>query len=144
MEWTELTYPVELRPDDNDTILVTFPNFPGATFGDDHADALAKAREFLIDAIEIYMARREPIPAPSKRGKVRVGVPPSVALKVSLYRLMLERQITKSRLADLMQQPKQQIDRLFKLRYRSRIDQLDAAFEALGCEVDQLHFRPTA
>ena len=144
MEWTDLTYPVELRPDDNGTIMVKFRDFPGGTFGNDKADALVHAREFLVDAIEIYMARREPIPTPSKRGKERIGVPPSVALKVSLYQAMLDRNVSKSRLADLMGQPKQQIDRLFKLRYRSRIDQIDAAFAALGFELQQLHFRRSA
>lgn len=117
-------------------MLVTFADFPGATFGDDAPDALAHAREFLIDVMEAYMSRREPIPPPTSSGKTRVAVPPSVALKVSLYQALLERDLTKAALASLMGQPKQQIDRLFKLRYRSRVDQLDAAFTALG-----LHLR---
>lgn len=133
---TDVTYPVRLRADDNGTMLVTFADFPGATFGDDAADALAHAREFLIDVIEAYMSRREPIPPPTSSGRTRVAVPPSVALKVSLYQALLERNLTKAALANLMGQPKQQIDRLFKLRYRSRVDQLDAAFTALG-----LHLR---
>ncbi|HTV02335.1 MAG TPA: helix-turn-helix transcriptional regulator [Luteitalea sp.] len=144
MEWTDLTYPVDLRPDDNDTILVTMPGLPGATFGSDRADALVKAQAFLIDALEFFMTAREPIPAPVKRGRLRVGLPPSVALKVRLYQALLDANISKARLAEQMGQPKQQIDRLFKLRYRSRVDQLDAAFAALGLAVDQLQFRKTA
>ncbi len=144
MEWTELTYPVDLRPDDNGTVLVTFADFPGATFGENEADALAHAREFLVDALEISMARREPIPPPTAKGTVRVAVPLSVALKTTLYSAMLAGDMTKSRLAAKMDQPKQQIDRLFKLRHRSRIDQIEEAFTALNLSLRRVLFVETS
>ena len=47
-----LRYPVRLRPDTNDTILVSFPDFPEAhTFGDDRNEALARAADLLEDVL---------------------------------------------------------------------------------------------
>jgi len=66
---------------------------------------------------------------------VRVGLPPSVALKVTVYQEMLKHGLTKAGLAARMHRPKQQLDRFFKLRYRSRADQIDAAWRALGLTV---------
>ncbi|MCC2665482.1 MAG: type toxin-antitoxin system HicB family antitoxin [Geminicoccaceae bacterium] len=44
-----LAYPVVLEPDDNGTLLVTFPDVPEAvTFGEDEGDALKRA----VDALE--------------------------------------------------------------------------------------------
>lgn len=131
---TSLTFPAVLDADDNGTVMVTLPDFPGATFGDDAEDALVRAQDLLITAIEDYMSQRKPIPTPSA-GAVRVGLPPSVALKVTVYQEMLKRGLTKAALAARMHQPKQQLDRFFKLRYRSRADQIDTAWSALGLTV---------
>ena len=41
-----MDYPVLLERDDNDTILVSFPDFPEAhSFGNDEADALRHAQD---------------------------------------------------------------------------------------------------
>lgn len=128
---TSLTYPVVLEPDDNDTVLATLPDFPGATYGATRAEALAHAQDLLVTAIESYMARRQPLPIPSEGGDGRIALPPSAALKVAVYRAMIERGIKKVELATRMGQTKQQIDRLLRLRYRSRADQIDGAFAAL-------------
>jgi len=43
-----MDYPVKLKRDDNDTILVSFPDFPEAhTYGDDEGDALERAKDAL-------------------------------------------------------------------------------------------------
>jgi antitoxin HicB len=131
---TPFTYPVVLEPDDNGTVMATLPDFPGATFGETREDALAHARDLLITALEDYMSRRQDLPTPSA-GRLRVGVPPSVALKVAVYQEMLRRRMTKTALAARMHQPKQQLDRLFNLKHRSRADQIDAAYDALGLTV---------
>lgn len=117
-----LTYPVVLDADDNGTVMATLPDFPGATFGENRDEAVARARDLLIDVMEDYMARRQPLPLPSPGGDARVGVSPSVGLKMFVYREMLQRGLTKAALAARMGQSKQQLDRFFKLRYRSRSD----------------------
>src|SRR5438046_5269233 len=54
-EIDSFTYPVELKRDDNGTILVTFPDVPGAiTFGEDEKDAL----EHAVDALETMLLAR--------------------------------------------------------------------------------------
>ena len=64
-----MDYPVHLEPDDNGTILVSFPDFPDAhTFGTDRADALAHAADALATIVEAYRTDGRPIPAPSSRG----------------------------------------------------------------------------
>ena len=57
---------------------------------------------------------------------------------------MLKRGTTKSALAARMGQSKQQIDRFFKLRHRSRADQIDAAFSAMGLTLESVRLVPTA
>lgn len=126
-----ITYPVVLEPDDNGTILVTLPDFPGATYGDTREEALAHAQDLLVTVVESYMARRQPLPEPSAGGDARVALSPSAALKVAVYSTMVARGVKKVELAARMGQTKQQVDRLLRLRYRSRSDQIDSAFAAL-------------
>jgi len=59
-----MEYPVVLERDDNDTIHVSFPDFPGHTFGDDEAEAL-HARDALRTIIDAYLANGRALPEPS-------------------------------------------------------------------------------
>jgi antitoxin HicB len=52
--------------------------------------------------------------------------------KVDLYRAFLESGLRKEEFARRIGIPKTHIDRLFSLRHRSRLDQIEAAFAALG------------
>lgn len=71
-----LAYPITLIADDNDTVMVTAPDFPElATFGDDREDAMARARDALDEAISARIHARENVPAPS-RGTPRVAPSP--------------------------------------------------------------------
>lgn len=56
-----LAYPINLIEDDNDTVMVTAPDFPElATFGDDRDEAMARARHALDEAISARIhARRD-------------------------------------------------------------------------------------
>ena len=61
-----MDYPVTLERDDNDTILVSFPDFPEVhTFGTNEADALAKSVDALATGIDAYIKERRDIPVPS-------------------------------------------------------------------------------
>ena len=56
---------VEFTPDDNNTLLVTSPDFPElTTFGNDRGDAIFHARGALEEAIEARIADKKPIPRP--------------------------------------------------------------------------------
>ena len=69
-----LKYPVILEPDDNDTILVSFPDFPEAhTYGKTEAEALSRAIEAIETVLIAYMADRRSIPAPSPYAETVFG-----------------------------------------------------------------------
>jgi antitoxin HicB len=132
-----LRYAVTLRTDDNDTILVTFPDFPeAATFGEDREDALLRAIDALETAIQGRIGDREKVPLPNRPAALAVELPTQTSLKVLLYRAMRERNVRKANLARRLGWKAPQVDRLFDLQHASRLDQLEAAFAALGKRID--------
>lgn len=133
-----LGYPVKLTQDDNDTVLVTSPDFPElTTFGDDEDDSLLHAVDALEEAIAARIAGREEVPQPSHaRGRPVVSLPTQTALKVLLYQCMREKGLRKAQLARRLNWHAPQVDRLFDFRHASRIDQLDAAFNALDLHLN--------
>lgn len=126
-----LSYPVTLTPDD-DTFLVKSPDFPElTTFGETQEDALLYAVDALEEAIASRIADREDLPSPS-RGKTRITLPTQTAIKTLLYQAMRTNGITKAELARRLHWHAPQVDRLLDLNHASRMDQLDAAFAAVG------------
>jgi antitoxin HicB len=127
-----LSYPVKLQQDDNDTLAVSFPDFPEAhTFGVDKDDAMKRAQSALVTIVDEYVKRWRAIPSPSA-GRTRVALPALTAAKVLLYTLMQRDEITKAELARRLQWHPPQVDRLFDVFHQSRLDQLEQAFNALG------------
>ncbi len=89
-----LTYPVTLKPDDNGTLLVGFPDIPEAnSVGDDEQEALLNAEDALEAALEIYFDKKRPIPMPSKvkKDQQAVTLPALATAKVLLMNEMLAR-----------------------------------------------------
>jgi antitoxin HicB len=132
------TYPVRLEPDDNDTVLLTFPDIPGAvTFGDDEADALARGVDALETMIIGLMEHKDDIPVASrpKPGQKTVTLPALSAAKVSLYQAMRQSGVRKSELGRRLGWHMMQVDRLLDLRHASRFDQIETALRALGKEI---------
>jgi antitoxin HicB len=129
------SYPVRLAPDDNGTVLATFPDVPEAvTFGDDEDDALLHAVDALLTALAHRIDERQEIPSPSRpgRGEPSVDLPPLAAAKVALYRTMREQGVSKAALARRMDIQAPQIDRLLDLYQTSRLEQVTRALAALG------------
>jgi len=132
-----LAYRIELTPDDNGTVLVTCPDLPEVTtFGEDEADAQLRAVDAIEEALAARMARRQDIPFPSKGKGLRATLPTQAAVKVALYRLLREEGLRKADLARRLSLHAPQVDRLLDLRHATRLDQLDAAFLALGKRLD--------
>ena len=135
-----LAYPIELTPDSNGTLLVTFPDFAeAATFGEDEADARMRA----VDALETVLAARiddrEDIPPPSPAaGRACAVLPALTTAKVLLYRAMREAGVRKADLSRRLGWQGPQVDRLLDLDHPSRLDQIEAALAVLGkrLEVD--------
>jgi antitoxin HicB len=132
-----LGYRIEITPDDNETFLVTCPQLPiVATFGETE-DA---AKEHAVDAIETVLASMiddgEDIPVPDGAVGVTVPLPLLTALKLNLYWALRDAGITRAELARRLSWNRESVDRLFRLDHRSRLEQIEAAFGALGRVVD--------
>ena len=129
-----LAYPMHLEPDD-DTILVTSPDFPElVTFGDDREEALARSVGALEEAIAARMYDREDIPTPSQ-GADCVALPTLITAKVMLYQGMRDQGIGKAELARRLGWSLPQVDRVVDINHRSRLDDMDAALRAVGCQL---------
>jgi antitoxin HicB len=130
-----LQYPVRVSRDTNGTILVEFPDIPEAhTFGEDQDEALMHAVDALETALSTYIDDRRDIPKPSpvkRRGKF-VAVPALTEAKLALYSAMRVQRVGKAELARRLNWHLPQVDRLLDLLHTSRLDQLEAAFRALG------------
>jgi len=137
-----LAYRLELKADDNDTFLVTCPDLPEVTtFGTSREEALARATRAIEEALAARMADDRAIPVwhpPGKRTNLTtdfVRLPLLTALKVLLYSRLQGSGVTRAELARRLGWHREQVDRLFRLDHKSRVDQLEAAFRALGSEI---------
>lgn len=131
-------YPVILTPD-NGTVLVTFPDVPEAiTFGTDEDEALMYAVDALETALSFYVEARISLPSVSKPKHGQRTVRPSAleCAKLGVYQAMTEQGIKKSELARRLGWHMPQVDRLFDLRHASKLDQIEAAANALGRHIE--------
>jgi antitoxin HicB len=128
-----MRYPVTITPDDNGTFLVTFPDVPEAiTFGDTREDALARAPEALLTIFDALMKDRRPIPQPSVITRPWIELPALDTAKIELYRAMYAQRIGKAELARRLHWHGPQVDRVLDVHHESRLDQMEAAFAAVG------------
>ena len=129
-----LRYHVKLSQDTNDTILVEVPDVPGAlTFGEDRAEALLRAPDAIATVLIGYMSDRREIPMPRPGSKGPFATLPALTeAKLALYTAMRTAKVSKANLARRLNCHMPQVDRLLDLRHASRLDQMEAAFRALG------------
>jgi antitoxin HicB len=132
-------YPVKLTPDDNGTILVTFPDVPEAvTFGGTRRDALKRAAQALEAALKIYIDDRKevPIPRATRRHGPLVVLPVLSAAKVALYQAMRSEGVSAAELGTRLKRPHSHVSRLLDLNAPSSLDQIESALAALGKRID--------
>ncbi len=127
-------YPVELKKDTNGTYQVSFPDVPEAhTFGDSRDEALEHAIEALEVALSFYIDEGKELPKSStKRGRSIIRPSLIAEMKLGIYQSMRAAKIRKTDLARRMGVALMQIDRLLDLTHSSRVEQLEAAYGALG------------
>ncbi len=131
-----LGYRIKLEPDDNGTLLVTCPSFPEVTtFGDNEGDAIRHAVGAIEEAVAARVAAGEDVPEGHQRGPRLARLPTLTVLKIELYRQLRETGITRAELARRLSWKRESVDRLFRLDHASRLEQLEAAFAALGRSV---------
>ena len=127
-----LEYPIELQ-DDDASVLATSVDFPElATFGEDRTDAESHALDALQEAIAARIHDRRDIPSSSAGGNVRITLPTLTAVKVILYQGMRDQGISKTDLARRLGWHLPQVDRVLNVNHNSRLDQMDAALQAIG------------
>jgi len=133
-------YSVKLTPDDNGTFLVTSEEFPElSTFGDNEESALRAAGKAIEEAIAARIARGGEVPVYSDYvtvGRFHVFLDALTSIKVSLYWTLNQAGVTRAELARRLGWHREQVDRLFRIGHASRLDQLEAAFAALGHRID--------
>jgi antitoxin HicB len=128
-----MRYPVTLTPDDNGTVIVTFPDIPDAiTYGDTKDEALARAPDALLTIFDAWIKDRRDLPLPSVTKGPAIALPALETAKIELYRTMRAQRVGKAELARRLDCHLPQIDRLLAMHHGSRLDQLEAAFHALG------------
>lgn len=132
-----MNYPVNITPDDNGTVMVTIAGLPGATYGDDEAEALVNAADLLETLLMGFIIDRADIPAP-EAADGRPTVRPSLlgVLKLALYAAMRARGWRKADLARAMELNPRQVDRLLDLNHASTVAQLEQALTACGVEAE--------
>ncbi len=129
-----LAYPARLAPEPEGGFTVSFRDFrAGYTYGATREEALHQAADLLETIVANCLAEGWDVPSPSPaKGRPLVPLEPLVAAKVELYRTMRAAGVTKTELAGRMRIRLQQVERLFDTNHPSRLDQLAAAFAALG------------
>jgi len=129
-----LSYPARFSREGK-AINIAVPDIPEVIT---NAYSEAEALEFAADAIEVvlaeYVRRGREIPRPSKPkpGMKLIALSALSQAKLSLYTTLKTAGITKAALARRLGWHKTQVERLLDLSHSSRMDQLEAAFRALG------------
>lgn len=116
--------------------VVTFPDLKwGVTQGDNEEEAMDMAADAVEMIVRHCIEHGEQLPYPSKlRGKKlrAVHLPALQTAKAELYMAFKESGMRKAELARRLGIPAPMVDRLFDFGYRTRLDQIEAAFAALG------------
>jgi antitoxin HicB len=129
-----MEYPAKFAPE-NGGFVVTFPDVPEAiTEGDTIEEASAHASEALELALTFYMDQWKDLPKASapRRGMRMIRIPALSEAKFTLYSALRKTGIRKVELARRMQVAPSQVDRLPDIKHHSKLDQIEAAFAAIG------------
>lgn len=132
-----LQYPAVLQKDDNDTWLVTFPDFDDAvTFGETPDEALVHAVDALETVIISRMKHKLDVPTPSPtRGRPLVSIPPLIAAKALLYKELREQKVSINELARRLGCEYPVAHRLLDVTRKTQVDQIARALQVLGQRV---------
>ena len=127
-------WPIDLIPAEEGGLIVNFPDLPnGWSQGETRGEALAQAEDLLDEMILGKMAHNEDVPRPSSRkGRPVVALPALTAAKFEAYRAMRAAGLNGRHLAERLGWQPSQVTRLFDGRHAWRLDQIEAALNALG------------
>ena len=131
-----LSYYALFEPDRKSGYSVSFPDLNhGATQGETIDEAREMAVDLLQSIIGELMKRGDSLPASTKhRGRQYrlISLPALQSAKSGLYLAFRQSGLTKSEFGRRIGVAKANVDRLFDFSHASRLDQIEAAFHALG------------
>ena len=117
--------------------------FPGLEHGATQGETLEEAREMATDLLRCIigelMRRDEPLPRLVKhRGRNYhfISLPALESAKAAFYSAFRASGIKKAELARRIGIPKTNVERIFDLGHHSRLDQIEAAFRAIGKKIE--------
>lgn len=139
-----MVFPISIEPDDNGTVLITCPSLPEVTtFAEPGPEVFERARDAIEEALAARLAHWQDVDLPGPEivtaafdagHAVKISLQSSI--KVLLFLACKQELITRAELVRRLGWHREQVDRLFRLDHNSRLDQIDAAFRALGKDVD--------
>lgn len=129
-----MIYPAQFRPEPGGGYTVTFPDLPGATFGNSREDAQTMAADALASALSFYAEDAKPFPEASapRPGERLIFVPALVQAKLALIRRMAELGLSNVDLAAKLGVDEKSVRRLVSLNHESRMSKVEAALDRLG------------
>ena len=134
-----MEYPARFEPAEEGGFVITIPDFGwGVSQGDSETDARDMATALLQTLVQEHIRKGEALPRPGKhRGPQfrTIRLPSLPAVKAEFYTAFRASGLRKAQLARRLGIPRPNVDRLFDLRHQSRLDQIEAAFKALGKEI---------
>ncbi|TCB49848.1 type II toxin-antitoxin system HicB family antitoxin [Acinetobacter sp. ANC 4779] len=104
-------------------------------------EALTEALDGIETALMIYyMDGRKPIPLPTDalENEHLIRLPAQVAVKVSLYNEMIQQKVTRAELGRRLNWKQAQVNRLWSLDHSTKLEAIEAAFKAMGKNIDLL------
>ncbi len=135
---TTLAYPATFKRDEDNRVVVSFPDFPTArTDGADPTESAAEAADCLASAIAFAMSDKTEIPKPSpaKRGQKLIPVPLWISGKLALYWAIRDARISQSELARRLCVRETEVRRMLNPNHESRQEKIHAALAILGKQV---------
>jgi antitoxin HicB len=134
-----MRYPVVLIPDEKCGYVVEYPDFPFVhSVGDTEEEAMREALDGIESGIALYFDEKKPVPLPSnpEAGQKMVTLPAVVAAKVLLHNEMLAQGVKKAELGRRLNIAPPNVERIFRIRHKTRLETLEAALLCLGKRLD--------
>lgn len=128
-------YAVRFMPDTVPGLAIYCRDLPELnSFGDDEKHALKMAADAIETTLSIYVDQRRSIPAatPAQPGEKVVHLSAVTVAKIALWNEMMARGMRKADLCRLLGVAQVQGDRLVDILHTSKMEQLEAALQALG------------
>lgn len=130
---------MKLTPDRRDGgYVVTCRDLPEViTQGGSVAEAVAEAADALEEAVAGRIDDKPDVPMPTakKRGERAVSVPPSMALKATVYLAVRDAGISNSELARRLRLDEKEARRIPDPHHPTKLPRIEAALAALGRQV---------